>query len=98
MWPRVHALYRALLALYPNGFREQLGESMLQTFKDLCREKQAGHQPFFMFVPWTFAETFVGILQENLLMIKEINPMKSILTNQNSGTILGFILMLPLLF
>jgi len=37
----IRALYNRLLALYPRGFREQLGESMQQTFNDLCRERQA---------------------------------------------------------
>ena len=34
----VPALYKKLLGLYPRGFRERLGESMQQTFNDLCNE------------------------------------------------------------
>ena len=36
----VHKLYRKLLALYPQTFKEQLGESIEQTFQDLWNEKQ----------------------------------------------------------
>ena len=41
-----HTLYKKLLALYPRGFRERLGESMEQTFNDLYNEKsrQAKHK------------------------------------------------------
>ena len=48
--------YRKLLALYPRGFREQLGESMQQTFNDLYRERQT-KPGWFGFMLWTFAET-----------------------------------------
>jgi len=36
----VHTLYKKLLALYPQTFKEQLAESMEQTFRDLWNEKQ----------------------------------------------------------
>jgi hypothetical protein len=32
---KVRVLYHKLLAFYPQAFREQLGESMAQTFNDL---------------------------------------------------------------
>jgi hypothetical protein len=36
----VRALYKKLLGLYPRAFRERLGESMEQTFNDLCNERK----------------------------------------------------------
>lgn len=88
-------LYKKLLTLYPKAFREQLAGSLWQTFNDLCREKQETHQPLFMFMVWTFAETSVSILQENLFVIKEMNPMKNVLTNLGYSTLISFLLILP---
>jgi len=34
------SLYEKLIALYPRGFREWLGESTLQTFNDLYKEQK----------------------------------------------------------
>ena len=62
----VPALYKKLISLYPRGFREQLGESMEQTFKDLYNERQT-KRGGFGFVFWMFAETGVGIIKENIL-------------------------------
>jgi hypothetical protein len=88
-------LYKNLLRLYPKTFRERLAESMEQTFNDLCREKQETSQPFLLFMISVFAETSISILQENLLVIKEINPMKNILTNLGSSTLISLLLILP---
>ena len=33
----IHTLYKKLLTLYPQRFKEQLGKSMEQTFDDLSR-------------------------------------------------------------
>jgi hypothetical protein len=57
------ALYKKLLGLYPRAFREQLGESMEQTFNDLCNErKQQAQGGLFGFVLWMFVETAIGIV------------------------------------
>jgi len=92
----IHTLYRKLINLYPENFKSQLGESMKQTFSDLCNEKrrQAKHK-WFGFVLWTFVETAIGIVREHALLIKEINPMKNILTNLRSSTIISFLLLIP---
>jgi UDP-N-acetylmuramyl pentapeptide phosphotransferase/UDP-N-acetylglucosamine-1-phosphate transferase len=42
-----------------------MGESMEQTFSDLCRERRAAGEGLFGFVLWTFTDTFVGILRED---------------------------------
>ena len=58
--------YKKLLRLYPRGFRDQLGESMEQTFNDLCRERYEAGGGLFGFVLWTFADTLTGIIKENI--------------------------------
>jgi hypothetical protein len=95
----VLAAYKKLLTLYPPGFRKQLGESMEQTFNDLCNErKQQPEGGLFGFVLWTFVETAIGIVQEHSLFIKEMNPMKNILTNLRSPAIISFLIILPFMF
>lgn len=58
--------YKKLLRLYPRAFRDQLGESMEQTFNDLCRERYEAGGGLFGFVLWTFADTLTGIIKENI--------------------------------
>ena len=72
----LRGLYKKLLRLYPSGFRDQLGESMEQTFNDLCRERYESGDGLLGFVLWTFADTFAGIIKEN---IKKENIMVPIL-------------------
>lgn len=79
----VRTLYKKLLAFYPRSFKEQLGESMEQTFQDLWNEKRQSKKELFGFVLWTFIETASGIIQERVLLIKEMNPVKNILTTSD---------------
>jgi len=81
-----YVLYKKLLALYPRGFREQLGESMQQTFNDLCRERQT-KGGWFGFMLWTFVETAVGIVREHVLLLTKGATMKNILANPSSATL-----------
>src|SRR5687768_1700334 len=91
----VHKLYRKLLVLYPPTFKEQLGESMEQTFQDLWNEKQQSKQELFGFVLWTFIETAIGIFREHLLLISPRDIMQTILTNLRLPAIFSFLLVLP---
>jgi hypothetical protein len=92
----VHTLYKRLLALYPRGFRERLGESMEQTFSDLYNERRRQtERGLFGFVLWTFVETAIGIVQEHIFLIKEMNPMKNILTDLRLPAIISFLIVLP---
>jgi hypothetical protein len=50
---KVHTLYKKLLTLYPQAFKEQLGESMEWTFQDLWNEKRRTKKELFGFVLWT---------------------------------------------
>ena len=92
----VRVLYKKLLALYPRVFRERFGESMEQTFNDLCNErKQRTGQGFFGFVLRMFAETAVGITKEHILLITEGNAMKNTFKNLRAAAIISLILVLP---
>jgi hypothetical protein len=85
------ALYKKLLALYPRGFRERLGESMEQTFNDLYRERRA-KSAWFGFILWTFAETGIGILREHVLLITEGATMRTMISNPRLAPVISFIL------
>lgn len=87
---KVSALYKKLLSLYPQGFREELGESMEQTFNDLYREKKTEDRAF-SFMVWTFAETAAGIVKEYMLVIAEGVMMKIMLANPISAVVISFI-------
>jgi hypothetical protein len=88
----VRTLYRKLLTLYPQRFKEQLGESMEQTFSDLYRERQA-KPGWFRFVLWTFIETAVGIVREHVQSITEGGSMKSALANPRFAVLISSILL-----
>ncbi len=78
----VRTLYKKLLTLYPRAFREQMGESMEQTFNDLCNEgKQQTERRLFGFVLWMYVETAIGIGKEHVLLITQGDTMKTITTD-----------------
>lgn len=89
-----HTLYKKLLRLYPRGFRDQLGESMEQTFNDLYKERQTegGGSGFVL---WMFVETTIGIAREHVLLIAGGDTMKTVLANPRSAAVISFILCLP---
>jgi hypothetical protein len=93
----VHTLYRKLLALYPQTFKEQLGESMERTFQDLWNEKRQTKKELFGFVLWTFIETAIGIFREHLLLISPGDVMQTILKTSGSSALISFLLILPLM-
>jgi hypothetical protein len=61
--------YAKLLRLYPKPYRERFGETMGQTFNDLCRERAKAEKGLLSFVLWTFFETSAAIVRENATMI-----------------------------
>ena len=91
----VHIVYKKLLALYPQTFKEQLAESMEQTFRDLWNEKQQTKKELFGFVLWTFIETAIGIFREYLLLISPGDIMQTILKTLGSSTLISLLLILP---
>lgn len=92
----IRALYRKLLTLYPPEFREQLGESMEQTFSDIYNERKAqGTLGLFNFVSRIFIETAVGIFRENLLLISPGDIMQTLLKTFGSSALISLLLILP---
>ena len=78
---KVRILYKKLIAFYPREFKEQLGESMQQTFNDLYNEKKyKTKRGLFSFVLWTFVETITEIIQEHILLFTQGDTMKNIFT------------------
>lgn len=91
----VRILYKKLLNLYPRGFRDQMGESMEQTFNDLFKERQReGGWSAFLF--WMFIETGLGAFREHILIITHGDSMKTLISNPTSAAITSMILSLPL--
>ena len=91
----VHTLYKKLLALYPQSFRERLGESMEQTFLDLSNEQKGGIIRGFVVLS-LFVETAIGIGREHWLGFVEGDVMKNMFADSRSAAITSFILSLPL--
>lgn len=64
---KIQSLYKKLIFLYPAEFRERFGESMEQTFNDVCNEYKKERQTIPSgLVIWMFVETSAGIIKENL--------------------------------
>jgi len=91
----VHTLYKKLLALYPQTFKEQLGESMERTFQDPWNEKRQTKKELLGFVLWTFIETAIGIFREHLLLISPGDIMQTILKTIGSTALISLLLILP---
>jgi hypothetical protein len=92
----VSALYKKLLNFYPREFKEQLEESMQQTFNDLYNEKKyKTKRGLFSFVLWTFGETITEIIQEHILLFTQGDTMKNIFTNFKSPAIIGLLFVIP---
>lgn len=87
----IHVLYEKLLALYPRGFKERLGKSMVQTFNDLCKERQT-EGGWSGLVLWIFAETGIGIFREYALLITEGATLKTMISNPRLAPVISFIL------
>jgi hypothetical protein len=91
----LHLLYKKLLKFYPQEFREQLAESMEQTFSDLCNEKRQTKQSLFGFVLWTFIETTIGICKEHLFLVFPGGAMQTTLKTLGSSMLISLLLILP---
>src|SRR5262245_50365353 len=85
--------YQKLLALYPRAFRERFGESMQQTFDDLCGER--GGYLSIGSIAWITVETSAGILREHLVEFRRRGPMENARTNFALSMLTGFLFILP---
>src|SRR5215475_741563 len=88
----VHVLYKKLIALYPQAFRERFDESMQQTFHDLYTDRQT-KPGWFGFILWMFIETVVGIVREHVLSITEGGSMKNTLVYPRAAALISSILL-----
>lgn len=89
-----HALYKKLLRLYPIRFRKQLGESMEQTFDDLCNaRRQQGQYRWYGFILWIFVETAIGIVKEHVRLLTEGDTMKNTLAIPRSTALISAVLL-----
>lgn len=87
------AVYRNLLRLYPKPFRERFGESMEQTFDDLCSERGA---PTASLMIRLSVDTGIGIVKEHILSLAERRSMNvNIFSNPKFTGPVGFLLALP---
>ncbi len=92
-------LYRKLVALYPKPFRERFGESMMQTFDDLWRERvksAEGAGTAFGFVLSLCFNTCAGVITEHLFHFTQRNSMNEKISNSRRAAIVSFILALPM--
>jgi hypothetical protein len=66
--------YGRLLRLYPRGFREQFGEGMAQTYRDMCRERAGDGWGLLRLAVWVFLETFLGVVRESVMgkMVRDV--------------------------
>lgn len=64
---RLISAYRRIISLYPQELQERFGESMEQTFRDICNEtiKEKGVISFIVVVS-LFTETLLGAFKENV--------------------------------
>ena len=94
----VRALYRRLLGFYPLSFRERMGESMQQSFNDLCNErKREAGRSYPIYLIWIFIETTAGIIGERISQFKEASRMKGLFRNLGMAAITSLLLILPLM-
>lgn len=80
--------YKKLLALYPKAFREQLGESMEETFDDLCNERRLHAASIFI-------DTALCVVKEHALQLKRGSSMKDMTVNPITAAMAGILLCLP---
>jgi hypothetical protein len=90
---RYRKLYRMLLTLYPKHYRNRYGESMEQTFHDVCREQHSAGKRVLSTVLWMFIETTTRIIRENTAMIVAHDFGRRLLV---WAAVVGCILMIPL--
>ncbi|MCA1590746.1 MAG: hypothetical protein LC730_01190 [Acidobacteria bacterium] len=87
--------YKRMLALYPRAFREQFGESLEQTFNDLCNEQEGHGSRLFSLTVYLSIDTGIGIVKEHVLHFSKRSVMREVLTDSKLAPIVGAFLALP---
>ncbi|HMT19558.1 MAG TPA: hypothetical protein PKD20_05500 [Candidatus Saccharibacteria bacterium] len=93
--------YAKLIRLYPSKFRERFAEPMLQTFGDMCWERQDAGEDLRSFVIKTYAQTLFHIIKEQLeevvMNVKHMNKRTYIVMGVISLVILAGVMFAILL-
>ena len=88
------ALYKALLLLYPESYRNHFGQEMLFAFEDMYEEELEKHGKIRLgFWISVFLDTTESVFTEHLNMMKK-QGLKNYL-NLNTYNVIGGILLLP---
>ncbi len=90
--PINRAFYRKLLTFYPRPFRERFGESMEQTFDDLCKEQEGKVLSLTLHLS---VDTGFEIVKEHVLHLSQRGVMTRILKNPKIAAVVGILLFLP---
>jgi hypothetical protein len=88
-------LYNKLIALYPREFRERFGESMEQTFADLCSEWAKSTPITFSFLLRVFLDTAAGIASAHLEQIIQKGVVNSAVTRPRIAAFISLLLCIP---
>jgi len=88
-------LYNRLIALYPREFRDRFGESMEQTFADLCNEWAKTNPVTFGFLMRVFFDTASGIGREHMSEIARKGLLRSAVTRPWLAAVTSLALCLP---
>ena len=91
---RYRRWYRKLLRFYSRPYRERFGESMEQTFNDLCHDRSRAGKGLSGFVFWIFVETSAGIVREKVRFIIMQNIARRLVV---WAAVVALLLLVPLL-
>lgn len=91
----IERAYKKLLTLYPRPFRERFGESMEQTFGDLCDEWAKSDAPTFRNLLVIFADTARGVLREHMSGITKKTSIRSAIGNPWAAAMISLVLCIP---
>jgi hypothetical protein len=90
---RYRCWYARLLRLYPKSHYERFGESMAQTFNDLCRDRRESGERLSGFVLWLFMDTSVQILKERVAVMMNQDITRRLLA---WAIVIALLLLVPL--
>lgn len=91
----IERAYKKLPTLYPRPFRERFGESMEQTFGDLCDEWTKSDAPTFGSLIGIFADTARSVVREHMSEITQKTSIRSAITNPWSAAMISLVLCIP---
>lgn len=93
--PKCRAFYSKLLKFYPRPFRDRFGESMEQTFDDLCQDEKGHGSRLVSLTIRLSVDTGIGIVKEHVLHLSQRRIMSEVLRNPRIALLVGLLLFLP---